>query len=109
MQLWLVLFHGEQIVPSRVPDASTYLALTEDGIAGDDRAFQRQAFQKCERGRDFVLLRLDDQIADQLVEIVPIAGAERINPNSLPRLKANLARYERREPCRVPFTDDEIR
>ena len=39
-----------------------------------------------------------------------ITGAERANLQGLlPRLRTNLARYERHEPCRVPFSDDELR
>lgn len=39
-----------------------------------------------------------------------IAGAQRGNLTAaLPRLTANLQRYERGEPCRTPFTDDELR
>lgn len=39
-----------------------------------------------------------------------ITGAERANLSALlPRLRNNLARYERREPCRVPFSDEELR
>ncbi len=38
-----------------------------------------------------------------------IEGAARLNlPSVAARLTANLARYERREPCRVPFTADEF-
>lgn len=39
-----------------------------------------------------------------------IEGAERLKlPTVVARLNANLQRYERREPCRVPFTEDELR
>lgn len=38
-----------------------------------------------------------------------IEGAERLNlPAAVARLTANLRLYERREPCRVPFTVDEL-
>ncbi|MGE3548219.1 MAG: hypothetical protein AB7L28_30130, partial [Kofleriaceae bacterium] len=42
-----------------------------------------------------------------------IEGARRLHLPDLPdvaaRLTANLHRYEQRQPCRVPFTDDELR
>lgn len=39
-----------------------------------------------------------------------IEGAQRLNlPQVVARLTVNLQRYERREPCRVPFTEDELR
>lgn len=38
-----------------------------------------------------------------------IEGAQRLNlPHVVARLTANLQRYERREPCRTPFTDEEF-
>lgn len=39
-----------------------------------------------------------------------IEGAQRLNlPTVVARLNTNLQRYERREPCRVPFAEEELR
>ena len=48
---------------------------------------------------------------DQAVQVQRdlIAAAEKAGLGAIgPRLKANLARYERREPCRTPWTVDEV-
>lgn len=43
------------------------------------------------------------------VQKTVIEGAERLNLHAVvARLTTNLRRYERREPCRVPFTADEL-
>jgi tetratricopeptide (TPR) repeat protein len=48
-----------------------------------------------------------DRAASLQADLIAAAGKAQLT-GTLPRLKANLARYERREPCRTPWAVDEI-
>src|SRR5215210_8187511 len=54
MQPGLVRLHDEQVVPLGVAHMAADLALGEDGVAGDERAFERQSLEKRQRRRDLV-------------------------------------------------------
>jgi hypothetical protein len=64
VKLRLVVLDREQVVSSGVAYVPADLALTEDGVACDDRAVERQALEQRERSGDLVLIGLDDEIAD---------------------------------------------
>src|SRR5215211_2797264 len=64
MQLRLVCLHDEQVVPLGVTHMAADLALGEDGVAGDDRAVERQSLEKRQRRRDLVGVRRSDEIAN---------------------------------------------
>lgn len=52
-----------------VADVLADLTLCKNGVTGDNRAFERQAFEQHHGGRDLVLIGLDRQIADHHREI----------------------------------------
>ncbi len=62
--LGLVVFDGKQIISVSVRDRSTDLPLAEDRIASDDCPVQLETLEQRQCGRDLVLIRLDDEIAD---------------------------------------------
>src|SRR5208282_4729514 len=63
-QLRLVVFRYEQVIAFASFDGLANFALAKDGIAGDNRAIERQLLQECKRGTNFVLAGLHNNIAD---------------------------------------------
>ena len=69
LQRGLVVLHHAQVVPVPVPGLPAYLALREDPVAGDDRAFEGQPIQK-EQGRaDLVGVGGHHQVADHRAQV----------------------------------------
>src|SRR3954453_5500082 len=69
MQLGLVRLHDKQIVALGGPHMAADLALGEDGVAGDERAFERQSLEERQRRRDLVGLGGHQEIADYRPEL----------------------------------------
>lgn len=94
------------------------LAAAPDDSVRDGREAKRLVDQLIPGGQS---LQLGETTAMMLAELGQfsqavllqrdlITGAERGNlAASLPRLRGNLERYERGEPCRVPFGEEELR
>ena len=64
----IVLYH-KQVVAIPVTNVLAYLALREDRVTGDDRPVEWQLFQQDQGRGDFVLVRLDNQIADHRTQV----------------------------------------
>jgi len=56
-------------MPFGVTHIAADLALGEDGVAGDDRAFERQSLDECQRRRDLVGPGRHHEIADHRPEL----------------------------------------
>lgn len=103
-----LIAHALARILSAAPDAKARDGRQAKAIV--DRLLAKQG-QSLELGETaaMMLAELGEFQQAVLLQGDLIAGAERMNvPQVVNRLKGNLARYERGEACRLPFTDAEL-